>query len=142
MSIHVPAAAPTPDPAASAGRDPLFLIRWLDCILVVLAAPFVIAFGAPVLGYVVAAIAWVAQRLLGYWVEKRARTREDVRAQIGLNLASIIGRAWLIGLTILAVGLAGERSDGAMAAGTILVAFSFYFGMNLLLRSLERKARA
>ena len=43
-----------------------------------------------------------------------------------------------MGLTILAVGLAGEREDGLMAAILILAAFTLYFVSSLLLRSLER----
>ena len=35
--------------------DPLVLFRWLDVILVVLAAPFVVLMDLPVLGYVVGA---------------------------------------------------------------------------------------
>ena len=53
-------------------------------------------------------------------------------------MASIIARAWVVGLAILAVGLAGTRDDGAMAAATVLAAFTIYFAMNLLVRSLER----
>ena len=52
----------------------------------------------------------------------------------------MIGRAWLIGLTILAVGLAGDREDGVAAAVLILAAFTVYFSMTLLLRSLERSS--
>ncbi len=35
--------------------DPLLLFRWLDVILVVLAAPFVVLMDLPVLGYAVGA---------------------------------------------------------------------------------------
>ena len=33
--------------------DPLAFVRYLDVVLVVLAAPFVVLMGAPMLGYVV-----------------------------------------------------------------------------------------
>jgi hypothetical protein len=45
-----------------------------------------------------------------------------------------------VGLTILAVGLAGEREDGLTAAVLMLAAFTLYFVTSLLLRSLEGKA--
>ena len=35
--------------------DPLVFVRYLDVLLVVLAAPFVVLMGGPVLGYVVGA---------------------------------------------------------------------------------------
>src|SRR4051812_27764248 len=46
------ASAAAPHPAV-AMADPLLLFRWLDVILVVLAAPFVILMGLPALGYCV-----------------------------------------------------------------------------------------
>jgi hypothetical protein len=118
--------------------DPLVLFRWLDVILVVLAAPFVILTGLPVLGYAVGAAAWIANRLIGVFVERAATGQEDVRRAVGLNLGALIARSWLVGLTILAVGLAGEREDGLTAAILILAAFTLYFVSSLLLRSLER----
>jgi hypothetical protein len=72
-------------------------------------------------------------------VERRARAQEDVRRAVGLNLAALIARSWLVGLTILAVGLAGEREDGLMAAVLLLAAFTLYFVTSLLLRPLEGK---
>jgi len=120
--------------------DPLVLFRWLDVILVVLAAPFVVLMGLPVLGYAVGAVAWILNRALGAWAERVAKGQQDVRRAVGLNLGVLIARAWLVGLTILAVGLAGEREDGLTAAVLLLAAFTVYFVTSLLLRPLEGKA--
>ena len=38
--------------------DPLAPVRYLDVVVVVLAAPFVLLTGLPVLGYVVGAVLW------------------------------------------------------------------------------------
>lgn len=118
--------------------DPLVLFRWLDVVLVVLAAPFVILTGLPVLGYAVGAAAWVLNRALGAFVARRASAQADVRRAVGMNLGALIARSWLVGLTILAVGLAGEREDGLTAAILLLAAFTLYFVTALLLRPLER----
>ena len=141
------AVTPSPQPTPSAApqiqalvADPLVLFRWLDVILVVLAAPFVILMGLPVLGYVVGAIAWIANRLIGMGVERVASRQDDVRRAVGLNLGVLIARSWLVGLTILAVGLAGDREDGLTAAVLLLAAFTLYFVTSLLLRPLEGKA--
>jgi hypothetical protein len=131
-----PAAAP---PVGVAMPDPLILFRWLDVVLVVLAAPFVVLTGLPVLGYAVGAAAWIANRAIGVLVERLARAQGDVRRAVGLNLAALIARSWLVGLTILAVGLAGEREDGLTAAILLLAAFTLYFVTSLLLRPLEGK---
>ncbi len=120
--------------------DPLLLLRWLDVILVVLAAPFVVLMGLPVLGYTVGALAWILNRGIGVWVERIAARQGDVRRAVGLNLGALIARSWLVGLSILAVGLAGEREDGLTAAVLLLAAFTLYFVTSLLTRSLEGKA--
>ena len=118
--------------------DPLVVFRWLDVVLVVLAAPFAILMGLPVLGYAVGAAAWVLNRALGTVVARRATAQVDVRRAVGMNLGALIARSWLVGLTILAVGLAGEREDGLTAAILLLAAFTLYFVTSLLLRPLER----
>jgi|SRR5215207_4491941 hypothetical protein len=119
----------------------MLFIRYLDVVLLGLAAPFVVLLGAPVLGYVVGAVAWIAQRFAAVAVERAAARASDPRKALGLSLASVVLRAWLIGLTILAVGLLAEREDGLTAGVTVLVAFTVYFATALLLRPLERKPR-
>jgi hypothetical protein len=119
--------------------DPLPLLRYLDVVLVLLAAPFAILMGAPVLGYAAGAVAWVAHRALGVLVEHRARALSSARTALGLSLGGVIARTWLVGLTILVVGLAGARADGLTAAIVLLVAFTVHFAISLLLRPLERK---
>jgi hypothetical protein len=115
-------------------------VRYLDIIVVVLAAPFVLLLGAPALGYVVGAVAWIIQRVAGVTIERRAERAGDVKTALGLNMASLVLRAWLIGLTILAVGLIADREDGLTAGITVLVAFTVYFATSLIIRPLERKS--
>jgi Kef-type K+ transport system membrane component KefB len=114
------------------------LLRYLDVVLVVAALPFVILAGLPLLGYAVGAVAWILQRAAGAMLERAGRRSTDVRRQVGLNLASALGRAWIVAGAILAVGLAGEREDGLMAAVLTLAAFTLYFAISLILRPLER----
>jgi hypothetical protein len=120
--------------------DPLVILRYLDVIVVVLAAPFVVLTGLPVLGYVVGALGWIVQRAAGVVLEERVRRQSDIRAQVGLGLGASLGRAWFIGLTILAVGLAGSSGDGVMAAVLVLVAYTIYLVISLALRPFERNA--
>ncbi len=117
--------------------DPLAPVRYLDVILIVLAAPFVVLLGLPVLGYAVGAIAWIVARILEAVLERSAG-RSDVRRAIGVKVGSMIGRTWLIGIAIVAVGLAAEREDGFMAAIVCLVAYTVHLATALILRPLER----
>jgi len=114
------------------------LLRYLDIVLVVAALPFVVLADLPLLGYAVGAGAWILQRAAGATLERAARRSTDVRRQVGLNLGSALGRAWIVGGAILAVGLAGEREDGLMAAVLVLVAFTVYFGVSVILHVVLR----
>jgi hypothetical protein len=136
----MPTVPADPGAAAPRGLDAAVVFRYLDVGLVVLAAPFVVLLGAPVLGYVVGAVAWILQRFAAVAIERRAAREQDVKTALGLNMASLVLRAWLIGLTILAVGLIAEREDGLVAGITVLAAFTVYFATSLILRPLERKS--
>jgi hypothetical protein len=131
---------PTELTPAMRRSDPLIVLRYLDVVLVLLAAPFVVLTGLPVLGYVVAAVVWIVQRVIGARIEDRMRREKDIRAVVGLGLGASLGRAWFVGLSILAVGLLGARADGAMAAVVILAAFTVYFVSQLIIRPFERNA--
>ena len=120
--------------------DPLAIVRYLDVIVVVLAAPFVLLTGAPLLGYVVGAAAWIVTRFGALAIERAARRARDPRAVAALNVTVLLGRVWVVGLCILAVGLAADREDGLMAALVALVAFTVYLATSLILRPLERNA--
>ena len=117
--------------------DPLALVRYLDVVLIVLAAPFVVLLELPLLGYAVGATVWILARVLEAVLERSAG-RSDVRRAIGVKVASMIGRTWLIGIGILAVGLAAEREDGFTAALLCLGAYTVHLATALILRPLER----
>ena len=71
-------------PNALGTADPLAPVRYLDVVLVVLAAPFVILLGLPVLGYVVGAGVWIVAARAG----GRARARRPAAATCGARSAS------------------------------------------------------
>jgi hypothetical protein len=114
-------------------------LRLIDLVLVWLTVPVALLLGAPALGILVAAAGWTVQRVVALQAERRAREKEDVRQALGLNLAVMFGRLWLLAVIILAVGLAGSREDGVAAAALLLAAFTLAFSATLLDRSLNRK---
>jgi hypothetical protein len=115
----------------------LVFVRYLDVVLVILAAPFVALLGGPMVGYVVAAAAWIFTRIVGALVERYARTRE-FKTQIALNFAVLMGRVWIVGIAIVVVGKTVDRADGLMAALLALFAFTIYLATTLVLRPTER----
>jgi hypothetical protein len=119
----------------------LALLRYLDVVLVVAALPFVALAGLPLLGYAVGAVAWILQRAAGVALERQAAKTTDIRRQVGLNLGGTLARVWIVGGAILAVGLAGDREDGLMAAVLVFVAFTVYFALSLILHTVSRGAK-
>ena len=125
--------------SVSVTSEPLAALRWIDVILVVAIAPFVLLTGVPALGYVVGAGAWIATRLLATLVERRAAASDNPKTVAGLMLFTGLGRAWLLGLSILVVGLAGSRKDGLTAAIVVAAAFTLYLALGIAMGPKRRK---
>jgi uncharacterized membrane protein YkgB len=99
--------------------------------LVVLAAAlavFLLA-GWPLLGYAVAAAAWLAQRgiqlLAGRRIAEAIANRNRQKA-MGTLAVSTLGRVWLMVTAALLVGLA-DRESGLAAALLLVVLFTVSF---------------
>ena len=120
--------------------DPLVFVRYLDVVLLILAAPFVWLMGGPMLGYAVGAGAWLVTRVLGAIIERQARGKE-IKTQIALNFGVLMGRVWVVGIAILIVGRTAGREDGLTAALVALVAFTIYLATSMVLRPSERNTK-
>ncbi len=112
-------------------------LRYIDLVLLWLTVPVALALGAPVLGVLLAGAVWTVQRFVALAVERRARQRESMREALGLNMATMLVRMWLMGTTIVVAGVAGARADGAAAAIVLLVVFTISLAATLLTRSLN-----
>ena len=90
----------TPRPA------PARLIPAVGGALVLLVAlPVFLLAGLPMLGYAAGAVAWVIQRALQIFLNRKAMVEKDPRKVAGIVVGSMIGRVWLAALTIFAAGL-------------------------------------
>jgi hypothetical protein len=107
------------------------VLAYLDVVLVVLAAPVAIAFGASLLGYLIAAGAWVLQRVLQQ-LDRRWIAGRGADARFGLNLVDGFGRIWLLAGAIVLAAVIGGRRDGLAAALVIFCAYSIAFAMRLI----------
>jgi hypothetical protein len=121
------------------GSRPGVILRYGDLALLVLALPAFIIAGWPLLGYAVAAAAWLAQRGIHHFAGRRVKRSiagGDRRAALGVMAASTLGRVWLIALSVLVVGLI-EREAGLAAALLSVALFTLYFGGQVLDRLLH-----
>lgn len=109
-------------------------IRYLDCLIAVAFLPFALLAGLPVLGSVVGVVAWIVQRFLGNVIDQKAAAATNARQATSIQFVGVMGRPFTLGITILAVGLLGAKRDGLAAALIVLVAFTIYLVLSIVLR--------
>ena len=113
------------------------LARYLDLVVLALALPVFALAGWPMLGYAAGAFAWLAQRAIHSYTDKRALAAGDPRGVAGWVAGSMIGRGWFVALTIFAAGMV-ENDAGLAAAVLVIVVFTVYFTVNMILRPFEQ----
>ncbi len=115
--------------APARGRAPLAL-RYPDLGLLALALPVFVVADLPMVGYAAAAGAWIAQHAILLASQRHAAAalrRGDRRVAMASIGAATLGRVWLVTLTILLVGLLGDREDGLAAAVLSLALVTLHF---------------
>ncbi len=115
--------------ARGAGQPPLAL-RYPDIGLLALALPIFLVAGLPMVGYAAAAGAWLAQAAILVFSQSRATAalaRGDRRIAMAAIGAATLARVWLVTMTILLVGLLGDREDGLAAAVLCFVLVTVHF---------------
>jgi hypothetical protein len=113
------------------------VVRLLDLVVLALALPIFVLADLPLAGYAAAAGAWLVQRAIQVTLERRAKASDDPRTVVGLTAGSMIGRGWLVALTIFAVGVAVDREAGLSAAVLVIVLFTVYFTVSMTLRPFD-----
>jgi len=110
-------------------------------LLVLAAALAVFAIGGlSLLGYAVAAAAWLAQR--GIQVLAQRRVAAELAAgnrqrAMGIVAGTTLGRVWLMATVVLLVGLA-ERESGLAAAVLLAALFTISFAAQGISHLLEQ----
>jgi hypothetical protein len=115
----------------------MLALRYIDLVLLALALPVFLAGDLPMLGYAAGAVAWIAQRALQLYLNRKAAAEDDPRKVVGIAAGSMIGRGWLVALTIFAAGL--EDNDAGLAAAVlVIVLFTAYFTVSMIMRPFEK----
>jgi hypothetical protein len=114
------------------------ILRLLDLVVLAVAFPVFVVADLPLAGYAAGAGAWLAQRGLQLVLERRVRASDDPRTVVGITAGSMIGRGWLVALTIFTVGVTVGDSAGLAAAVLVIALFTVYFTVSLILRPFEQ----
>lgn len=107
------------------------MVRYADLPLLAIALGVFIAAGLPALGFAVAAVAWITQRVISVLAERRttaALAAGDRRTAFRTTAVSTLGRVWLVSASVLLVGLLADREDGLAAAILAAALFTAQFG--------------
>jgi hypothetical protein len=131
MATETPSHGTSPGAGAALPRRSSAILRYLDVVLVVIAVPVALALGAPAVGVLVSAAAWLIQRLLARAGQRWIAGQGD-DARFGLNLVDGFGRIWLLAAAIVLAAVIGGRRDGLAAALLIFGAYSIAFAMRLV----------
>ena len=103
--------------------------KYVDLLALLAALAVFLLGGFPLLGFAVAAAAWLVQR--GIQVLAQRRMKQELAAgnrqkAMGLVAGSTLGRVWLMATCVLLVGIA-ERESGLAAAVLLLALFTISF---------------
>jgi hypothetical protein len=115
----------------------MLLVRYVDLVLLAVALPVFLVAGLPLLGWGAAAVAWLAQRALQAYTNRKAVAADDPRKTVAIITGSMIGRGWLVALIIFAAGLS-DNDAGLSAAVLVIVLFTAYFTVSMILRPFEQ----
>lgn len=103
--------------------------KYVDLIALLVALAVFLVGDFPLLGYAVAAGAWLTQR--GIQMLAQRRMKQELAAgnrqkAMGIVAATGLGRVWLMATSVLLVGVA-DRESGLAAALLLLALFTISF---------------
>lgn len=111
--------------------------RNLDIALLAVALPVFAVAGLPLGGWVAALAIWGMWRGVGEWSERKAAAATTPRDVVGITTGSMIGRGWVMGLSLLGVGLAGGDDVGLSAAVLCVILFTTSFLGKMIFRPFD-----
>ncbi len=118
--------------ALSSERVTAGVLKFIDVPIIAIAAIPAIALGAPALGYLVGAAAWLLQRALQQVDRRMTASVDDSLRRAGVRLFEAFGRIWLLAGAIILAAVVGGRRDGLTATVVIFGAYSVAFVIRLM----------
>ncbi len=103
--------------------------KYVDLIALLVALAVFLLGDLPLLGFAVAAAAWLTQRGIQMLAQRRMKqelARGNRQKAMGIVAGSTLGRVWLMATAVLLVGIV-ERESGLAAAILLLALFTISF---------------
>ncbi len=128
MSVSAPASS----------QQSLPVLRYLDVILILVAAPIMLLIGVSAVGYLVGAGVWIVLRAVGVAIERVVPSLRDPRGEVTLRLAFLLGRLFTLAIAVILVRNSAGRDDGLTALVVIVFAFTTQLVLSFLTRPRSR----
>jgi hypothetical protein len=110
------------------------LLRYFDVVVIVVAAPIMIAIGVSAAGYAVGAGAWIVLRAAGEVLERNKALHADPRTEVSVRLGYMLGRLFLLAIAVILARTQGGRDAGLAALAVIVVAFTIQLAISAITR--------
>jgi hypothetical protein len=110
------------------------VLRYLDVVLVVLAAPIMLLIGVSPAGYLIGAGVWVALRAVGVAVERYATSTRDANRAIGIRLGYMLGRLFALAIAVILVRKSDGQDAGLAALAVVVIAFTVQLAVSAITR--------
>jgi hypothetical protein len=113
------------------------VFAFFDVIVLAVAAPIMLLIGVPASGYAIGAAAWIVVRVVGLAAD-RVIDKADAQTQIGLRMAHMMGRLFVLALAVIVA----RNADGRDAGLTCLAVVVFAYTMSLAVAAATRPLRS
>jgi hypothetical protein len=110
------------------------LLLYFDVVVIVVAAPIMIAIGVSPGGYAIGAGAWIVLRAVGAVLERNKALHADPRTDVSVRLGYMLGRLFLLAIAVILARTQGGRDAGLAALAVIVVAFTIQLAISAITR--------
>lgn len=117
----------------------MVVLEKLDFFVIAIGLPAFIALGMPFHVWLIFASAWATQRFVRGWAIRKAKESGDPRTLAGMMAGSMIGRGWLVALTIFGCGMAFGSKAGLGTAVLAIAAFTAMFTAEMIFRPFDQE---
>jgi hypothetical protein len=123
---------------STVSEPPVTVLRYLDVVLLAVAAPIMLLIGVSPAGYLIGAGAWIALRAAGVAVEGYASAGSDVNRAMGARLGYMLGRLFALAIVVILVRKADGQDAGLAALAVIVFAFTVQLATSAISRPRTR----
>ncbi len=127
--------------SVSVGAQPernMPVLRYIDVVLLVVAAPIMLLIGVSAAGYLAGSAAWIVLRAIGVGAEHLAEGSADAGRAIGIRLGFMLARLFLLAITVILVRKSDGQGAGLAALVVVVAAFTIGLGLSAAFRPRAR----